>query len=131
MATINIDILDAACEDGVFNRGCEPTDLQQRYYPSFILTAWSVLSVIEQCPQGISAADITDRLPIGRSTVIVYCQWLKERELVEWWQDCAALGRPIYYFPLGAGGKARGSIQIRFGQKSTPTVAGSRKVKQC
>jgi hypothetical protein len=110
MATINIEILNAAADDGVFERGHEPNSNQRLYFHDSILTAWSIILLIDAHPTGISHSELAEMTQLNRSTIVVYCQWLKDRVLVEF-NSTSTRGTPHYHYPLDPSGLGRGKAQ--------------------
>ena len=110
MATINWDILNAAASDGVFDRGREPNENQRLYYHDSLITAWSILSLIETNPQGIGCKELAELTGLARSTVVLYCQWLKQSTLVEFSSDFTR-GTPHYHYPLDPSGLTGGPVK--------------------
>jgi hypothetical protein len=73
MATIEIGLLKAAQEDGVFDRNLTPS--QQVFYKETVVTAFKILDVVRSSGE-VSSCYISDRLSLNQNTCKIYCRYL-------------------------------------------------------
>jgi response regulator of citrate/malate metabolism len=96
MATIDIEILNAAKNDGVFAKPLNRN--QERYCHRSIRTAWRILKLIQSREElGIGAQELSKALRLNHNTVKIYLRWFREVRLVEW-DIIPESGAPIVYF---------------------------------
>jgi transcription initiation factor IIE alpha subunit len=82
MATIDLDILDAAYEDGVFKKPL--TDRQNRYVRASVMSAWEIIKIIQsRLEMGIEGGAIAQEMGMHYNTVKYYLRWMVEKKLIE------------------------------------------------
>lgn len=80
MAQINFEMLDAAFNDGWFDR---PIGERQRLYlRQSIITAHDLVILIKASIDGLSAEQLTNRSQLNHQTCLQYCRWLAEKGLI-------------------------------------------------
>jgi hypothetical protein len=79
MATIEIGLLKAAQEDGVFDRKLTPA--QRVFYKETIITALKILDVAQSSGEA-SSCYISDRLSLNQNTCKIYCRLLTQLKLL-------------------------------------------------
>lgn len=75
MATIEIGLLKAAQEDGVFDRPL--TSAQQVFYKETVVTALKILDVVQSAGDA-SSCYISDRLNLNQNTCNIFCRYLTQ-----------------------------------------------------
>lgn len=82
MAELNLQILDAAFEDGFFS---QPLSIRQRLYLSLSVgTAWDILLMIgDRSENGATVEAIAQNLQLNKNTVRQYCRWLRGKKLIQ------------------------------------------------
>jgi response regulator of citrate/malate metabolism len=96
MATLDLEILNAAEHDGVFAKPLNRN--QERYCHRSIRTAWRIMNLIESRAEiGIGPQELSKALRLNHNTVKMYLRWFREVRLVEW-EMLPESGAPIIYY---------------------------------
>jgi DNA-binding IclR family transcriptional regulator len=81
MAELNLAILNAAFEDGLFKRPL--TSNRKLYVVRSIATASSIITAIDdRGDDGIGVAALADAVGINENTAKIYCRWLRKKGLI-------------------------------------------------
>jgi predicted transcriptional regulator len=98
MAEINLEILDAAFDDGFFKKPL--TQRQKLYLSPSVGTAWEVLKLVgDRAENGVVIEAIAQNLNLNKNTVRIYCRWLREKGLVESFLSGGRGGVLAYFLP--------------------------------
>jgi hypothetical protein len=96
MATIDLSILSAAHEDGLFKRRL--TANQRGYCHRSVLTASDALDLIDQRgDDGIDLGTLAQGLGIHRNTASIYGRWLRDAGLVAVQTKTSSQGAELIY----------------------------------
>lgn len=82
MANIDLDILDAAYEDGAFKK---PLSYQQNiYFRASVISAWEIIEIIQsRVEMGIEGESIAQEMGMHYNTIKYYLRWMVEKKLIE------------------------------------------------
>jgi response regulator of citrate/malate metabolism len=82
MASIDIKILEAAYQDGLFKQ--PPTDRQNIYLRASVMSAWEIIEIIQaRLEIGIEGEEIAKEMRMNHETIKWYLRWLVEKNLIE------------------------------------------------
>ena len=82
MASIDLEILEAAYKDGAFYK--PPNVLQNAYFRASVISAWEVINIIQSRAElGIEGEAIALEMGRNYNTVNTFLRWLVDKNLIE------------------------------------------------
>lgn len=97
MATIRLEILEAAHKDGLI--GIKVTKAQQLYLVDSVLTANRILSAIEE-RKDANGEQLEKDCKLARNTLNIYLRWLEKRKYIQSTKDKNEQGQPKLYWKI-------------------------------
>jgi hypothetical protein len=80
VATLNVQILEAALEDGLITRRLKAT--QELYIHSSAKTANQIYWAVADSEQGLDSEQLQRSIKVNRNTLFEYTRWMQSKRLI-------------------------------------------------